>query len=185
MFWSRPSGMKALHSVEMLGISSLNNTVSHPRRPVRPGVHKTLEVMTRYLTLISVMQCGVLCHKFIISFSEEVPYESLSDVSLCQSAEQSHDCRFHVHVVFRHYVFECELQCFSTSECLAAESTIIRCSICMQSSMTDKIGILRKCMVTDCAYEWFLPSVCPMMDIKVISCWKGFIAYNKQEAPLF
>jgi len=33
------------------------------------------------------MQFGVLCHKFITSFSEEVPYESLNGVSSCQSAK--------------------------------------------------------------------------------------------------
>lgn len=56
------------------------------------------------------------------------------------------------------------------SEFLAAESIIIWPSICRQSSMIDKTGTLRKRMVTDCAYKCFLPSVCLMMDIKVISC---------------
>jgi len=40
--------MKALHSVEMLGITSLNNTVSHPRRPVRTGVHNDLVSYTNF-----------------------------------------------------------------------------------------------------------------------------------------
>lgn len=40
----------------------------------------------------------------------------------------------------------------------------------MQSGMIDKTGMLRKYTVTDCAYKWFLASVFPTMDIKVISC---------------
>jgi len=38
--------MKALYTVDMLEITSLNNTVLYPRKPVRTGVHKMLQVMT-------------------------------------------------------------------------------------------------------------------------------------------